>query len=212
MRHQIHHPLKKAAILMLFILWGGWGICSPRSAYNAMGNNVESLGDVRLYGGLIHQHQNFFLTPFSFTGVEAGVLLDRKIIVGAFGASFLSSLSVEISNVKTALSLTQGGLVFGAVHHFTGFLEAGLLLQTGILSVKGEPKVISKEGSNSGSFHIQGATVMPQMITGLCVAKYLKIRIGLGYSLYNFEGNSGISTKDLQNISLNFGFLFGIGK
>jgi hypothetical protein len=37
----------------------------------------------------------------------------------------------------------------------------------------------------------------------------MKFRTGLVYSFYNFEDQSIINKNDLQNISVDFGFIFG---
>lgn len=203
--------MKKTAILLLVLLVTTPGIGARRAIYKQYDAIGGSVGDVCLYGGLTHQHQNFLNTPFSFTGLEAGVLVDNTIVLGAFGSSFLSGLDVETANVKTTLSLAQGGLVFGAVHHFTRYLEAGLLLQSGFLSVRGEPSGISAEDSNVRAIHHLGATVIPQLFTAINTTKWMKIRVGLGYNFYSFGEQSVVSPKDLQNVSLNFGFLFGTG-
>lgn len=203
--------MKKTVILLLLLHLVTVSVGARRATYNSFYANRESVGDVSLYGGLTHQHQNFLNTPFSLTGLEAGVLVDNTIVLGAFGSSFLSGLDVETANLKTTLSLAQGGLVFGAVHHFTRYLEAGLLLQSGFLSVRGEPSGISAEGSNNRSVHHYGATVIPQLFTAISTTKWMKIRVGLGYNFYSFGDQSVVSSKDLQNVSLNFGFLFGTG-
>jgi hypothetical protein len=43
----------------------------------------------------------------------------------------------------------------------------------------------------------------------LNILRWMKFRTGLGYSFYGFKDQSSVSVSDLQNVSINFGFLFG---
>lgn len=169
----------------------------------------ERIGGSGFYAGLTHQHQDFFNTPFSLTGIETGILLHHKFVLGVYGSSFVSVLEADISNSKTFLSLVQGGIVFGVMYKSYKMLHAGLLLNVGYASLTGSNSEIALFKAQNPVVTFSGAVFTPQAFAELNVLRWMKFRTGLGYSFYSFENQSAVSASDLQNVSLNFGFLFG---
>jgi hypothetical protein len=157
----------------------------------------------------MHQHQNFFHQAFSFQGIEAGIILHRKLVLGAFGSSFVSNLSAQIANDNMYLTIWQSGLFIGQVLNEPCRFHYGWLMNAGYFSVKGEHTSFPVFGVSNPAVKVTGLVMMPEICAELVVAKWMKLRTGLGYSFYTYEKQSLIPKADLQNISFTFGFLFG---
>lgn len=204
--------MKRLTILILLAATAFSGLRSQNAvnSYLFGHSKAESPGkNLTIYGGLTHQHQDFFDQVFSFTGIETGVLLKRNFLFGAYGSSFISNLKVEISNSKKYYYLEQGGFVFGINTNSQKLLHAGLLLNIGFFSFIGNSSAFSVFDTQSPSIKISGMVNTPQAFAELNIFKWMKFRTGLGYSFYSFNSHSVISKSDLQHVSLNFGFLFG---
>jgi len=204
--------MKRLAIFIFLALTAISGLYSQNTRYRCLlGNNKseEHWKGIQFYGGLTHQHQNFFNIPFSFTGIETGVFLKQNFLLGVYGSTFISNLEVDISNSKTHFSISQGGFVFGISTNSQKLVHAGMLLNIGYFKTLGNSARFSVFDIQNPSIKVGGVVIIPQAFTEINISKWMKFRTGLGYSFYNFEDHSIISKTDLQHISINFGFLFG---
>lgn len=211
---KIPHPnqMNKLTLLLILILIVTSSLYSQKGDFKYVfkkDKTDERIGGSGFYGGLTHHHQDFFNTPFSLTGIETGILLHHKFVLGVYGSSFVSGLEADISNSKTFLSLAQGGIVFGVVYKSHKMLHTGLLLNVGYATLTGSNSEIALFKAQNPAVTISGTVFTPQAFAELNVLRWMKFRTGLGYSFYSFENQSAVSVSDLQNVSLNFGFLFG---
>jgi hypothetical protein len=167
------------------------------------------ISDIRFFGGLTHQHQDFFNKTFSFQGIETGVLLNHKLLLGVYGSAFVSNLEVELETKSMYFSISQMGLVFGTVHNDLKLLHTGLLLNLGYISIVGDDSKVALFKKVNSLIDINGMVLSPQAYAELNFTKWLKIRMGIGYNFYSFEDQSRISKSDLQNVSFTFGLFCG---
>ena len=63
--------------------------------------------------------------------------------------------------------------------------------------------------SKNQSIKLNGVVVSPQVFAELNVVKWMKLRTGLGYSIYFYKGQSNIPKSELNNLFISFGFIFG---
>jgi len=172
-------------------------------------NPIEANNKMEFYGGLNHQHHEYYNKVFSFQGIEGGAILEHHYLFGVYGSTFVSSLEVDINNAATFLQMWQGGLMTGIMTDNRKFLHAGLLFNIGYISIVGDETNFPLFKVDNPSIRMGGLILDPQLFTELNVTKWMKIRTGLAYDFYGFKDQSLIKKSDLQSISFNFGFLFG---
>ncbi len=172
--------------------------------------NADTSGrDLRFYGGFIHQHENFFRKAFSYQGVEAGVILQHSVIFGVFGSTFASSLEVKGPDDAGFYLLSKGGIYGGMVVSGANRLHGGWLINAGGFSLSGNASEIPLFRRDHSDVRITGLILDPQIYAEVNVCGWMKIRTGLDYNFYVFKDKAVVSPRDLQGLSLSFGFLFG---
>ena len=172
-------------------------------------SNDTLCGSMRIYGGLLHQHQDFFKKAFSFQGVEAGAIINHKINLGIYGEVFASNLKITIANNPRYVDIKKGGFFIGLIRNESRLLHWGLLVDIGYFSINCNNTNVSFFSRETPVNRIHGFVLMPQVYGELNVTRWMKFRTGIGYGLYGFHEQSVIKKEDLQNVSINFGFMFG---
>jgi len=186
---------------------------------NAQNNNYRSLfqkattekhnADLRFYGGLAHQHQDYFNQAFSLQGVEAGLILKDHLFLGIFGSAFVSNLKVEIENNPMYILMNQVGFSGGYLRKSSNLFHAGVVLNAGYFSLAGDDAAMPLFRIAEHEISISGLVLSPQVFGEVNVTNWMKFRTGLAYNFYSFGNNLQVSESDIGNISINFGFLFG---
>lgn len=188
--------------------------------YNLNGQNknyvsMTSKGDTlvkdfRVYGGLIHQHQDFFNKAFSFQGIEAGVIVNHSLLAGAYCSMFVSNLDIKHSTYPNLfVNIGQGGLFAGYINNANKVIHTGWLLNIGYFLLTGDETNFALFQITNPKVNINGLVLTPQVFAEMNITRWMKLRTGLSYSYYSFENQSIIMKSDLNNISLTFGFIFG---
>lgn len=177
--------------------------------YNVANDKDKTSVDITFYGGLMHQHHDFYSKAFSFQGIELGAILYHNFILGAYASTFVSILDVKIGTTPMYLQMWQSGAVFGVMMNSSKFASEGFLLNTGYVSIVGDDSTFSLFKKVNPQVKTGGLVLTPQFCVEMNFLKWMKCRIGIAYNLYLFRNQSLINKADLQNFSLNFGFLFG---
>lgn len=197
-------------ILAVFMLFTFCWLNAQNEKYQSIFNNNDTLiNDINIYGGFLHQHQDFFNKAFSYQGIETGIVLNHKLILGIFGGTFISNLNASVANNSLYLNVWKSGLVVGKVNNESKIVHTGWLLNIGYFSIVSDTANFSLFNPQHSSGKINGLILMPELYAELNITNWMKIRTGLAYSLYSFENQTLIKKTDLQNVSLNFGFIFG---
>ncbi|MGB4840879.1 MAG: hypothetical protein WBP08_17870 [Saprospiraceae bacterium] len=197
-------------IFSVLLIFTFYRLDARNEQYEYILNNKDTvIKDVRLYGGLLHQHQDFLNKAFSYQGIEAGVVLNHKLLLGIFGGTFISNLNVNVAGNSLYMNIWKSGLVVGNVFRESKILHTGWLFNIGYFSLEHDNSNFELFNPQKSSAKINGLILMPELYAELNFAKWMKFRTGLAYSLYSFENQTLIKKKDLQNVSLNFGFIFG---
>jgi len=187
-------------------------LCAQQSNYKSLfgkDKTKTTATALQLYGGLQHQHQDFFNNAFSFQGVEAGILLKNSFLLGIYGSAFVSNLEVEIADNPMYMLMNQGGFSGGLVRNNSRLLHTGFLFSAGYFSLSGENNKLPLFRIADHEIAISGLVLSPQVFAELNVSSWMKFRTGLAYNFYNFGNDAMIAKSDLENFSINFGFLFG---
>ncbi|MDD4971217.1 MAG: hypothetical protein PHT07_17450 [Paludibacter sp.] len=200
------------------ILFTGLILILLISCLNAQNNNYECITckqdtlikDIRVYGGLIHQHQDFFHKAFSFQGIEAGAIINHKLLAGAFGALFVSNLEIKTANDSPLfVNIKEAGLFVGKTNNDARVIHTGWLLNMGYFSLTGDKTDFALFRERYPLVQLSGLVLSPQVFAEMNITGWLKLRTGLTYSFYSFEDQSLIKKTDLNNIALTFGFIIG---
>ncbi len=164
---------------------------------------------MKFYVGLVHQHENFFHKPFSYQGVEAGMINDRSMIFGVTGSTFIYNLNVEKGNAPAYIFLSKVGVLTGFVRKPEKILHAGCLLNFGCFSLKGDNTDFPVFERGPVAVNKTGLVISPQVFCEVNAFRWMRIRTGLDYNFYRFVDRSSVCPHDLQGFSVSFGFLFG---
>jgi hypothetical protein len=200
----------KYFLLALFMSLSFCKLSAQNKNYECITCKSDTLfKDVKLYGGLIHQHQDFFNKAFSFQGIELGAVINQSLLLGIYGSTFASNLEVKVANSPFYAFITQSGLLVGVVKNEEKVLHTGWLLNIGYFSLTGDNSNFNITKVNQPMVKLSGMVLSPQIYGELNTTKWMKLRAGLAYSFYSYEDHSFIKTSDLQNISFTFGFIFG---
>jgi len=166
--------------------------------------------DIKFYGGLVHQHQDFFNKAFSFQGVETGVMLNHSILAGVFGAMFVSNLDATVIDYPNFyINIRQAGLFVGNMINAKRILHTGWQLNIGYFSLTGSETDVGIFNAEKSITRLNGLVLSPQFYAELNINRWMKLRTGLSYCMYSFEDQSVIKNSNLNNVSLSFGFIFG---
>ena len=204
-------PMKniRFSIIILFLSAYPSILFAQQSAYRyALDPNDTLVRDARLYAGLLHQHQDFFQQAFSYQGIETGLILNKHLMLGLFGAAFVSNLSTESQSAPLYVNIWKAGLSLGNLYKSHEVLHAGWLFHVGYFSLIGNQTNMALFKSNEASVRVKGLLFSPELFAELNLTRWMKIRTGVAYGFHSFEKNAFVEKSDLQQISLNFGFLF----
>lgn len=195
----------------VFVLSVKWSH-AQNNTYKSLFQKVaaeKNYADLRFYGGLAHQHQDYFNQVFSLQGVEAGMILKEHVFVGIYGSAFVSNLKVDIENNPMYILMNQVGFSGGYLRNSSKLFHAGVVLNAGYFSLAGDKASMPVFRIADHEISISGLVLSPQVFGELNVTNWMKFRTGLAYNFYSFGNNLHVTDSDLENISINFGFLFG---
>lgn len=162
---------------------------------------------VKPFVTLYHQHHDFFGKAFSFQGIEGGVIVQRNLYLGVYGAFFASNLKVEVNNVTQYVWIGQGGVNTAFVIHAKNRFHPGCQLNMGIFTLRHDAENFGLFETDNASFKLNGMIVSPQIFGELIVAEWFRIRTGLSYNLYSFKDHLKIKPSDLNHVAFTFGFI-----
>jgi len=187
-----------------------FGLSAQNNRYNSLFSKEDTLiSNTKIFGGFVHQHQNFFDKAFSYQGAECGVLFKNKFITGIYAATFISDLKTEIEDKPMLIQMAQAGAMIGRIWKNPKILHAGWQFNTGYFSLNGESNVSEVNANYNSDIVINGLILSPQIYAELNITNWMNFRTGVAYNFYFFEDETIISKSDIQNFSLNFGFIFG---
>lgn len=171
-------------------------------------DSILTITNLMAYVNLYHQHHDFFGEPFSFQGIEGGIIVQENLYLGVYGAFFVSNLEAKINNDIQYIWIGQGGVNVAYVINGENRFHPGFQLNIGYFSLRFDENNFGLFETDNASFKVNGLVVSPQIFCELNVTDWFKIRIGLSYNFYSFKDNLMIKSSELNNISFTFGLLF----
>jgi len=164
--------------------------------------------NVKPFVTLYHQHHDFFGKAFSFQGIEGGVIVQRNLYLGVYGAFFASNLKAEVNNDIQYVWIGQGGVNVAYVLHSKSKFHPGCQLNMGIFTLRHDADNFGLFETNNASVILNGLIVSPQIFGEMTVAEWFKIRTGLSYNFYSFKEHLIIKPSELNHVSFTFGLVF----
>ena len=190
---KFHKMTAYKCIFSVLLIFTFYRLDARNEQYEYIFNKKDTV-NVRLYGGLLHQHQDFFNKSFSYQGIEAGVVLNHKLLLGIFGGTFISNLNVNVAGYSLCMNIWKSGLVVGNIFRESKILHTGWLFNIGYFSLEHDNSNFELFNPQKSSAKINGLILMPELYAELNIAKWVKLRTGLGYSFYRFEDQAVIKS------------------
>jgi len=171
-------------------------------------DSLLAKSNVKPFVTLYHQHHDFFGKAFSFQGIEGGIVVQRNLYLGAYGAFFASNLKTEINNEIQHVWIGQGGVNSAYIMNDKKRFHPGCQLNVGFFTLRYDADNFGLFETTNASFKVNGLIVSPQIFGELIVTEWFKIRTGLSYNYYSFKEQLRIKQSDLNHISFTFGLVF----
>jgi len=190
-------------IILLLIFASYYCICAQEAK-----DSLEIKTKLKPFVTLYHQHHDFFGKAFSFQGIEGGVIVQRNLYLGVYGAIFASNLKVEVNNDIRYVWIGQGGVNAAYVIHGKSRFHPGCQLNMGAFTLRHDVNDFVLFETDQVSYKLNGLIVSPQIFGELIITKWFKIRTGLSYNLYSFKDNLKVKPSELNHVSFTFGLVF----
>lgn len=164
--------------------------------------------NVKPFVTLYHQHHDFFGKAFSLQGIEGGVIVQRNLYLGFYGAFFASNLKADVNNEIQYVWIGQGGVNAAYVIHPGTQFHPGCQLNMGVFTLRYDTDNCGLFETDNASYKLNGLIVSPQIFGELIVTEWFKIRTGLSYNFYSYKDHLMIKPSDLNHVSFTFGLVF----
>lgn len=197
--------MKRIRILLVLLLAFAPACCICAKETN---DSLLIKTGVKPYVTLYHQHHDFFGKAFSFQGIEGGVIVQRNLYLGVYGAFFVTNLKAEVNHAIQNVWIGQGGVSAAYVLHGKNRIHPGCQLNTGFFTLRADADNFGFFETNKASYQLHGLIVSPQIFGELFVAEWFNIRTGLSYNFYSFQDHSLVKTSNLNHLSFTFSLVF----
>jgi len=175
--------------------------------YNSVFNNKNGITEISFYGGLISEHHSSITS--TKPGIEAGIVLNQSFAVGAYGQGTLKNFNTTLEDTKYYNMLGEGGLMLSYMAYSHKRLHFGGMLKVGYVALTSDEEETKMFESVNAAFEDGGWVYHPEIFAELNLYKSMKVRLGVGYSIYNLSDEPVVSSADLNCITVNLGLLFG---
>ncbi|MCE1199296.1 MAG: hypothetical protein LWW85_10045 [Marinilabiliales bacterium] len=156
---------------------------------------------------LYHQHQDFFGKPFSFQGMESGLILDRHWYIGGYGSCFASRLTATVESNRLQVWIGQAGLLAGYLGKGGKKLYPGVQVSGGSFWMYYTEWAAGNVEGSATENSLQGRVITPSCFVAYDPCKWFNVRMGLSYPIYRFEAGH-FERRELDHLSFTFGLVF----
>jgi hypothetical protein len=168
------------------------------------GSNQKNLW--KPYASLTFQHLN--IKTNTMPGVELGVSLNNNFIMGIYGQGTVGNFSHVTNEVLYNIIFGEGGIMLGYVTRPNKTLHFGGTFKLGYISMVADDEEIKLFTDFEAVAEDAGVTYHPELYSELNISKYMKVRLGAGYSFFVFDNEKVMCNKSLDSWTLNLGFVF----
>jgi hypothetical protein len=167
-------------------------------------NNPRSLWN--FYGGFTFQH--LYVKTNTMPGLELGVVLNRNFMMGAFGQGTVGNFSHLHNTENYSVMLGEGGIMAGYVTEPFKTLHFGGTFKVGYVSLVADDEEIKLFSDFEPVAEDAGVVYHPEIFSELNVSRFMKIRLGAGYSFYLLNDESILCNTELDSWTLNMSLVF----
>jgi len=199
--------MKKTSLsaAMIFILMA---VSAQENTYNYLFKvNQENPLKKEWYIGLTSKHMQ--VNSNSMPGIEGGIMFNDAFLAGVYGMGTSGNFSYLNYNGFNHIMFGEGGLFAGYVSNPDQMLHFGGTIKLGYISLLAHENEIKIFDDIEPTAEDDGVVYHPEIFSEINVAKFLKIRVGLGYSFYVFDEETVLCNKDLDSWNMNVGLIFG---
>ena len=164
--------------------------------------------NVKPFVTLYHQHHDFFGKAFSFQGIEGGVIIQRNLYLGVYGAFFASNLKTKVNNDIQYVWIGQGGVNAAYIIYPESRFHPGFQLNMGFFTLRYDADNFGLFQTEKAEFKLNGLVTSPQLFGELNITDWFKTRTGLSYNFYNYEDHPSVKSSNLNHLSFTFGLVF----
>jgi hypothetical protein len=181
---------------------------------NAQDSNYESIfnkdsGKKNLwkpYAGLTFQH--LYVKTNTMPGVDLGVSINNNLMVGIYGQGTVGNFSHLTNDVLYNIMLGEGGFLVGYVTKPNKTLHFGGTFKLGYVSMVADDEEIKLFNDFEPVAEDAGVVYHPEIFSEINVSKFMKVRLGAGYSFYLLNDESIMCNQTLDSWTLNLGIVF----
>lgn len=200
--------MKINLLILALVLWAGM----EQAGAQTIADSTAPRADRCFITSLYHQHHDFFGKPFSFQGVEAGMTINRRLLLGLYASFFAGRLKAEIDQSLHQVWMGQGGIYGGYVLHPERRFHPGAQLNAGLFSLRAEEAGPGLARPDPGTIKENGLVLAPQVFGELRLTSWFSLRTGFSYNFYLLNDHPRIHTSDLNRLSFTFSLVFGCRK
>jgi hypothetical protein len=197
----------KRTFLIVSILTWAFMLNAQENDYNYVFNNKNGKPEISFYGGLISEHHSSITN--TKPGIEAGIVLNQSFAIGAYGQGTLTNFNTSLNDKKYYNILGEGGLLLSYTANSNKRLHFGGLLKIGYAALASDDEEMIMFKSVNAAFEDGGWVYHPEVFAELNLHKSMKVRLGVGYSIYNLSEEHVVSSADINCFTVNLGLLFG---
>lgn len=198
----------KKILLSVAIFSVAMAIAAQENNYNYLfKENQENPLKKEWYVGLTSKHMQ--VNSNTMPGIEAGVMLNDAFLVGIYGMGTSGNFTFQNYNGFNHIMYGEGGLLAGYVANPDQMLHFGGTIKLGYLSLIAHEDEIRVFDDFEPTAEDDGVVYHPEIFSEINVARFLKVRVGLGYSFYVFDEETVLCNKDLDSWNMNVGLIFG---
>lgn len=157
------------------------------------------------YAGLTFQH--LYVKTNTMPGIEAGLTLNNNFLVGIYGQGTVGNFSHEYEGNISHIIFGEGGLVAGYITEPGKTLHFGGTFKLGYMSMVADDQEIKLFSDYEPIAEDAGVVYHPELFSELNVSKFMKVRLGAGYSFYLLNNENIICNQSLDSWTLNLGIV-----
>jgi hypothetical protein len=160
----------------------------------------------KLYGELTFQHLN--VKTNTMPGLEVGVTFNNNFMMGVYGQGTSGNFYHLYNNTEENIMFGEGGFVVGYIKEPNKILHFGGLFKLGYISIVADDVEMELFKDFEPTAEDNGMVYHPELFSELNISKFMKARLGVGYSFFVFDNETVMCNKSLDSWTLNLGFVF----
>jgi hypothetical protein len=195
-------------LILLFASFSSGALMAFPNQFSDTPEENLAFNKPRMFLTLNHEHENFFGKAFSYQGISTGVVLQNGWSMGLFLSTFASNLKAKIEDKPRFVNAWKNGFMVGKIYRTEKRFHPGWQLTGGNFNLGAAEKKLQLFSTLHAVYRINGLVVSPEIYGEVDVCQWFSVRTGLAWSYYNYPNDDVIKQSDLNNFSIDFGFIF----